>query len=169
MFLIVMAIIFILVLALDLVTKYLSVALDFNNVIIPNILKFLQSYNTGAAFSMLDDKPWAKYFFITSTLLVCAGIIFYIVFNVVKKKKFSKWLGIALSLVLSGALGNLYDRIFIGKVRDFIFFFYNTRIFPFIFNVADSALVIGVIMIIIYLLFLDKDAVFKKGNKQNGN
>ena len=169
MFLIVMAIIFILVLALDLVTKYLSVALDFNNVIIPNILKFLQSYNTGAAFSMLDDKPWAKYFFIASTLLVCAGIIFYIVFNVVKKKKFSKWLGIALSLVLSGALGNLYDRIFIGKVRDFIFFFYNTRIFPFIFNVADSALVIGVIMIIVYMLFLEKDAIFKKRDKQDGN
>ncbi len=169
MFLIVMAIIFILVLALDLVTKHLSVALDFNNVIIPNILKFLQSYNTGAAFSMLDDKPWAKYFFIASTLLVCAGIIFYIVFNVVKKKKFSKWLGIALSLVLSGALGNLYDRIFIGKVRDFIFFFYNTRIFPFIFNVADSALVIGVIMIIVYMLFLEKDAIFKKRDKQDGN
>lgn len=169
MLLIVMSLVFAFVLALDLITKYLSVSLDFNVVIIPNLLKFLQSYNTGAAFGMLDDKPWAKYFFIISTLLVCAVIIFYIVFNFVKKNKVSKWLGIALSLVLSGALGNLYDRIFIGKVRDFIFFFYNTRIFPFIFNVADSALVIGVIMIIVYMLFLEKDAIFKKKDKQNGN
>ena len=47
--------------------------------------------------------------------------------------------------------------------------FYNTNIFPFIFNVADSALVIGVIMLIIYMLFLDKDAVFRIKGNGNGN
>ena len=74
----------------------------------------------------------------------------------------SKWLLIALSLIFSGALGNFIDRILFQRVRDFIFVFYNTQIFPAIFNVADMALVIGVIMICVYLFFLDKDAVFKK-------
>ena len=169
MFFIILAIVAVLVLALDFITKYLSVEYSFNFVVIPNILKFRQAYNTGAAFGFLDDKVWAKYFFITLTVLTCLAIIAYFVFNIVKKKNISKWLGVALTLVLSGAIGNLYDRIVLGKVRDFIFFFYNTNIFPFIFNVADSALVIGVIMLIIYMLFLDKDAVFRIKGNGNGN
>ena len=64
-------------------------------------------------------------------------------------------------MTLSGALGNMIDRIALGKVRDFIFVFYNTDIFPAIFNVADIFLVVSVIMICVYLLFIDKDAVFK--------
>ncbi len=169
MFYIVLAIVVVLVLTLDFVTKCLSVTLDFNFVVIPNVLKFVQTYNTGAAFGILDDKAWGRYFFITLTILACLAIIGFFVFNIVKKKKLSKWVGVALSLIFSGAIGNLYDRIFIGKVRDFIFFFYNTKIFPFIFNVADSALVIGVIMLIVYMLFLEKDAVFKVRNKRDGN
>ena len=166
MFYIVLTIVAVLVLTLDFVSKHLSVVFNVNKVIIPNVLKFIQTYNTGAAFGILDDKAWGRYFFITLTILACLAIL---TFNIIKKKKLSKWLGIALSLIFSGAIGNLYDRIFIGKVRDFIFFFYNTEIFPFIFNVADSALVIGVIMVIIYMLFLEKDAVFKIRNKRDGN
>ncbi|MBR5439920.1 MAG: signal peptidase II [Clostridia bacterium] len=169
MFFIVLAIIATAVLALDFVSKYLSVTLEFNFVVIPNVLKFIQTYNTGAAFGMLGDKAWAKYLFIVFTILACLFIIAYFVFNIVKKRRISKWLGVALTLIFSGAIGNLYDRIFLGKVRDFILFFYNTRIFPYIFNVADSALVIGVIMVIVYLLFLEKDAVFKRKDKQDGN
>lgn len=169
MFFIVLAIIFTLVLALDFTSKYLSVLYDFNFVVIPNVLKFVQTYNTGAAFGMLNDKAWSKYFFIAFSLLACLCILAFFVYKIIKKQKISKWLGVALTLVLSGALGNLCDRLFIGKVRDFIYFFYNTEIFPFIFNVADSALVIGVIMIIIYMLFLEKDAIFKKKGNGNGN
>ena len=95
-------------------------------------------------------------------------------YTYVKKKPISKWLAVALSLVVGGALGNLIDRVWLGKVRDFIFVFYNTDIFPAIFNVADIALVVGVIMICVYLLFLDKDAVFKfskegKDGKEDNN
>ena len=150
------------VLAVDLITKYLAVSMDFNVVIIPWLLKFKLSYNTGAAFSFLSGKDWAMTFFIVITSITLLTIIGYFIFNIIKKRKPSKWLLIALSLVFSGALGNFIDRISLGKVRDFIFVFYDTNIFPAIFNVADSALVIGVIMICVFLLFLDKDAVFKK-------
>ena len=150
------------VLAVDLITKYLAVSMDFNVVIIPWLLKFKLSYNTGAAFSFLSGKDWAMTFFIVLTSITLLGILAYFIFNIIKKRKPSKWLLIALSLVFSGALGNFIDRISLGKVRDFIFVFYDTNIFPAIFNVADMSLVIGVIMRCVYLLFIDKDAVFKK-------
>lgn len=155
------------VLVLDLVTKTVAVSQNFNVVIIPELLKFKLTYNTGASFSFLADKPWARYMFIAVTILVCIAILVYFSYIIIKKKKQSKWLLVALSMVFSGALGNLIDRIMLGKVRDFIFVFYNTDIFPAIFNVADIALVVSVIMICVYLLFLDKDALFKIKSKEN--
>ena len=150
------------VLAVDLITKYFAESMSFNFVVIEELLKFKLTYNTGAAFSFLSGKSWAMTFFLILTSITLILILGYFIFNIVKKRKVSKWLLIALSLVFSGALGNMIDRILYQKVRDFIFVFYNTQIFPAIFNVADMALVIGVIMICIYLLFLDKDAIFKK-------
>ena len=154
------------VLAVDLITKYLAVSTGFNFVVIPWLLKFKLSYNTGAAFSFLSGKEWAMTFFIVITSITLLLIIGYFIFNIINKRKPSKWLLIALSLVFAGALGNFIDRITLGKVRDFIFVFYDTNIFPAIFNVADSSLVIGVIMICVFLLFLDKDAVFKRKKPQ---
>lgn len=155
------------VLALDLISKHLAVQNCFDVVIIPELLKFKLTYNTGAAFSFLSDKKWAMTFFIVLTVITLLAILAYFAFNVIKKRKASKWFLISLSLVFSGALGNLIDRIMLGKVRDFIFVFYNTDIFPAIFNVADMALVIGVIMVCFYLLFLDKDALFKNNKKDS--
>lgn len=150
------------VLAVDLISKYLAESTNFNFVVIPELVKFKLTYNTGAAFSFLSDKEWAMTFFMVITSITLLLITGYFIFNIIKKRKVSKWLLIALSLIFSGALGNFIDRILYQQVRDFIFVFYNTQIFPAIFNVADMALVIGVIMICVYLFFLDKDAVFKK-------
>ncbi len=159
------------VLALDLVSKAIAVSQNFNVVIIPHLLKFKLTYNTGASFSFLSDRSWAKYLFITLTLVVCICILSFFIYKAVKKQKVSKWLAVSLSLTFSGALGNLIDRLWLGKVRDFIYVFYNTDIFPAIFNVADIALVVSVIMICVYVLFMDNDAIFKvkKGEKDNGN
>lgn len=164
------SIIAVFVFGLDMLTKYLAVKTNVNLIVIPNFLKFKLSYNTGAAFSFLGDKPWAIKVFAIFTILVLIGIITLMVFAILKKKRVSKWFAVALSLVFGGALGNLVDRLWLKKVRDFIFVFYNTNIFPAIFNVADIALVVGVIMICVYLLFLDKDAVFrfKKVEQNNG-
>ncbi len=153
------------VLTLDMVSKAMAVSYQFNVVIIPHILKFKLNYNTGAAFSFLADKSWAITMFIAVTIIVCVAILAYFAYVIFKKKTPSKWLLITLSMTFAGALGNLIDRIALGKVRDFIFVFYNTDIFPAIFNVADIFLVVSVIMLCVYLLFLDKDAVFNFKNK----
>ena len=150
-----------LVLTLDLISKYLVALSNANTVVIPHLLKFYYTTNTGSAFSFLGDKEWAMPMFITLTFVVLAIIFGFIAYSIIKKKQLSKWLLVAISLVVAGAIGNLVDRIMFGYVRDFIFVFYNTKIFTAIFNVADIALVVGVIMICLYLLFLDNDAIFK--------
>lgn len=150
------------VISLDLISKYLVSTAKINMVIIPELVKFQYTTNTGSAFSFLGDKKWAMPMFIALTFIVLIAIFVYVGIMIAKKVKLSKWLLIALSLVVSGAIGNLVDRIMLGYVRDFIFVFYNTNIFTAIFNVADIALVVGVIMLCVYMLFLDKEAVFRK-------
>lgn len=162
------------VIGLDMLSKHLVVLYQADTVIIPHLLKFKLTYNTGAAFSFLGEYSWAIILFVVLTVLTLAGITAYMLYNFIKKKDISKWLAVALALVFGGAIGNLIDRLWLGKVRDFIFVFYNTNIFPAIFNVADIALVVGVIMICVFLLFLDKDAVFKfkkegKDGKEDNN
>ncbi len=164
----------IVVFGLDMLTKHLAVYYSVDKVVIPELLKFKLTYNTGAAFSFLGEHSWAITFFAVLTIIVLIGIIAYMVYNIIKRNKISKWLAVAFALTFGGALGNLVDRLWLNKVRDFIFVFYNTDIFPAIFNVADIALVVGVIMICVYLLFLDKDAVFKfkkvdKDGKEDNN
>ncbi len=156
-------------LALDLISKYLAVKNSFNFVVIPGLLKFRLSYNTGAAFSFLSGKDWSQTFFKILTIVSLLCVLAYFIYVIVTKKKMVKWIGVALSLIFAGALGNLVDRIAFSKVRDFIFVFYNTNIFPAIFNVADIALVSGVITLCFYLLFIDKDGVFKKKKKEEDN
>ena len=149
------------VLAVDLISKYLVALNEIDAVVIPHLVKFYYTTNTGSAFSFLGDKEWAMPMFITLTFIVLAVIIGFVIYSLIKKKNLSKWLLVAISLIVAGAIGNLVDRIAFGYVRDFIFVLYNTKIFTAIFNVADMALVIGVFMVCIYLLFLDKDAIFK--------
>ena len=153
-------------LALDLISKYLAVKNSVDCVVIPHLLKFRLSYNTGAAFSFLSGKDWAQTFFKIITIIALVAVLSYFGYSLIRKKKPSKWVGVALALIFAGALGNLIDRIAFSKVRDFIFVFYNTDIFPAIFNVADIALVSGVITLCFYLLFIDKDGLFKKKNKE---
>ncbi len=156
------------VIGVDMLSKYLVVKYEADTVIIPELLKFKLTYNPGASFSFLADKSWARVFFIILTSIICILLILAFVYVYVKKRKVSTWLMVAMSLIFAGAIGNLTDRIILGEVRDFIFVFYNTEIFPAIFNVADISLVVGVIMVCVYTLFLDKDAIFKKKEK-NGN
>ena len=153
------------VLAIDLISKYLVALNQVDAVVIPHFVKFHYTTNTGSAFSFLGDKEWAMPMFITLTFIVLAVILGFIVYAIIKKKNLSKWLLVAISLIVAGAIGNLVDRIVLGYVRDFIFILYNTKIFTAIFNVADMALVIGVFMVCIYLLFLDKDSIFRAKKK----
>ena len=103
--------------------------------------------NSGAAFSFLSDAGgWQRYFL----SIVAAIASVYIVF-MIKKHRDDLFTGLALSLILGGALGNLYDRISLGYVTDFLYFHYNDYYWP-AFNVADTAISIGAIILIYEVL-----------------
>lgn len=97
--------------------------------------------NQGAAFGILQGQQW---FFVVVTVIVVAGIVWYL--N--KARATRKLLPTALALVLGGAVGNFLDRLLNGEVVDFLMFNFGSYTFP-IFNVADSCIVIGVVLIIL--------------------
>ncbi len=110
--------------------------------------------NTGAAFSILRGQRW---FFVTMALVVSALIIYYIIKH--KPKTLEK---ISLQLILAGAIGNVIDRVVYGYVIDFLDFYIFGYDFP-VFNIADSCITIGAILLIITELFIeDKRHLWKK-------
>lgn len=113
--------------------------------IIKDIFDFSYLENSGAAFGIFQNK-----IFILSIVTII--IIILIIYFLFKKKSESKMLRAGLSMIICGALGNLYDRINYKYVVDFIFVHYkNTYTFP-IFNVADIFVTIGTLIIAIYII-----------------
>lgn len=110
--------------------------------LIERFLSFTYVENGGMAFGLLKNQ---RLFFIISTSII-AIVILYFVFKMYKKHMFA---AICLSMIFGGAIGNLIDRIRFGYVIDFIHF----RFFPPVFNIADSAVVLGAIGLSIAILF----------------
>ena len=107
-------------------------------------------YNEGAAFSFLSDAGgWQRWFFITLSSGVSIGLIVWLA----RLPRNQRWLALALSLVLAGAVGNLIDRLIYGHVIDFIQVYYQQWYWP-TFNVADSAITVGAALLIIDALFV---------------
>lgn len=121
--------------------------------VIGNFFLITSHRNTGAAFGILEGQRW---FFIVITIVVLAGLIWYL--NKVRRTQ--KLLSAGLALVLGGAAGNFIDRLLMGEVVDFLQFNFGTYTFP-IFNVADSCIVIGV-----GLILLDSLRELKEGNQE---
>ena len=146
----------VLLIIIDQLTKYLTVQnIDLYEVVdvIPNIVSFTYIQNTGAAFSILEGQMW---FFYIVTIIVVAGIIYYMY----TEAKEDKLLGFLLSLILAGAIGNFIDRLFLQYVVDMI----KLEFIDFaIFNVADSYLTVGVILLLIYTLY-DERKTLKEDN-----
>lgn len=115
--------------------------------IVKNIFHITYVQNTGAAFSMLRGKT---YFFVAVSSAIIIAIIYFI--GKIPKQKFL--LRSMMGLVLGGAVGNLIDRIRFGFVVDFLDF----RVWP-VFNLADCAVVVGMIMIA-YCIVTDSDLKF---------
>ncbi len=111
---------------------------------IPGFINLVVVHNYGAAWGLFAKVQW---------LLIVVTFIFLIVFLwfFFTKKSNSYLLGIASGLLLSGTLGNLYDRLVFGYVRDFLNFEFMN--FP-VFNIADSALTVGIILLLIYFVFI---------------
>lgn len=107
---------------------------------------FITSHrNRGAAFGILQNQQWL---FIITTFVVIAFVLYYLW----KLKNKQPLMSLGFSLILGGAIGNLIDRIRMGEVVDFLHFQFGSYHFP-IFNVADSAIVIGVAILIILTIF----------------
>ncbi|HEY3374338.1 MAG TPA: signal peptidase II [Candidatus Aquicultor sp.] len=138
-----LAIIALVVIVLDQATKVfirLSMASGDSIPVIPGVLHITYVKNPGAAFGMLPNHQFI--FLIVSVLVIMITLSYYWFARPVDK--LSK---VSFGLVLGGAFGNLIDRVYLGKVTDFIDF----RIWP-VFNVADSAIVIGIGLVILMLL-----------------
>ncbi|MBJ2322129.1 MULTISPECIES: signal peptidase II [unclassified Pseudomonas] len=113
-------------------------------VVIPDYFSWTLAYNTGAAFSFLaDGGGWQRWLFALIAVVVSAVLVVWLK----RLGRDDTWLAVALALVLGGALGNLYDRIALGHVIDFILVHWQNRHYFPAFNFADSAITVGAIML----------------------
>ncbi len=135
------------VLILDQATKLYfenSLTLYQQIVIIPDLFSWTLAYNTGAAFSFLaDSSGWQRWLFALIAVAVSATLVVWLK----RLKPEETLLAVALSLVLGGALGNLYDRIVLGHVIDFILVHWQNRWYFPAFNIADSAISVGAVLL----------------------
>ncbi len=159
----------IVVIIIDQLTKAWAEAslVGYKTIVVLPFFKFELAYNSGAAFSFLQDAGgWQRWFFSIIALVVSAGITYWIAKTVALKDSSKKWELLALSLVLGGAIGNVYDRIFLGHVVDFIVWHYEHHQFP-TFNIADSAISLGAAILIFDMLFLQKEKNSNNADQQS--
>jgi signal peptidase II len=118
--------------------------------VIPGFLSLTHTENTGAAFSLFADSnaPWK------TGLLIAFSVIALLVVSVLlwKNNHAHMITGIGLSLIMGGALGNLWDRVVRGRVVDFLLFYVKRYQWP-VFNLADSAIVLGAGLLVLEILF----------------
>lgn len=117
--------------------------------VIPGLLDWTYVENRGAAFGMGQNLRWV---FIVLTVCMIVACIYYLL-----RECKSKWVAVILTMIIGGGIGNLIDRLFRGFVVDFI----SVSFFPPVFNVADSFVVVGTILLI-FILLIDTIKDFKK-------
>ena len=118
--------------------------------VIPGFFRITHTENTGAAFSLFADSPshWK------TVMLISFSVIAMIVVSILlwnQSRPFTTT-GVALSLILGGAFGNLWDRVAAGRVVDFLDVYYRTYHWP-VFNLADSAIVVGASLLVLEIVF----------------
>ena len=112
--------------------------------VIPGYFDWTLAYNTGAAFSFLADAAgWQRWFFAAIAIVVSVVLVVWLK----RLKRHETLLAVALAMVLGGALGNLYDRVVLGHVVDFILVHWQNRWYFPAFNLADSAITLGAILL----------------------
>jgi len=111
-------------------------------------LSFTFVKNTGVAFGLFRGIP---HFFTVTSVLISVGAIYFYRFHLPNQRP---WVQVSLGLIVGGAIGNIIDRLRFGFVVDFV----HVSWFPGIFNLADSAITVGVIMLAGYLLFVGETA-----------
>ena len=133
------------VIVLDQITKYAILAAfkPGEEWPVTSFFSIVLAFNSGAAFSFLATADgWQRWLFMAIALIACAFMLWLL------KRGGSAFFCAGIALIIGGALGNLYDRVAIGRVVDFLLFHYRGWQYP-AFNVADSAITIGAAALIL--------------------
>ncbi len=143
----------VIVVLLDRWTKYVvarRIGLYQHIQVIPGFFRLTHTENTGAAFSLFADSsaPWK------TGMLIAFSVIALVVVSVLLWKNHHAHVltGVALSLIMGGAIGNLWDRVTSGRVVDFLLFYVKRYQWP-VFNLADSAIVVGAALLVLEIVF----------------
>jgi signal peptidase II len=143
------------VIALDQWTKTLaSQSLTYGRAVeVLSVFDLTLLHNKGAAFSFLSDAAgWQRWFFTAISSVVSIILLVWLL----RLKRDEVWLAASLAFILGGAIGNLWDRIALGHVVDFISVHYQDNYFP-AFNIADSAITLGATIMILDMLISAKE------------
>ena len=163
--LLLLGIVFLVLLAADQITKAIAFAVMGENapvtMVIPGFLGFNTVLNEGISFSIGEGGEWTQPIVIAIT--AAASVVIAVLICKIPKRRLL--LRYALVLILAGAVGNLIDRIAMQAVRDFIYM--NFGFVDFSNNVADLEITVGAVMLIICLLFVDEEAVFRPAPKES--
>ena len=146
-----------LVIVIDQISKYwVTAALNYGEpVVFTSFFNFTLLHNPGAAFSFLSRAGgWQRWFFTVIAVVVSVFLVLWIA-RIAATKLLESF---ALAMILGGALGNLYDRILHGHVVDFIVVHYQEHYWP-AFNLADSAITLGAVLLIADMLFSKEKTV----------
>lgn len=133
------------IVAIDQLTKWIVLSsMSFGQAIeVTGFFKLVLVFNPGAAFSFLADQPgWQRWFFITLAIVICTWLL-----SMLRRHQHELALPLAFSMIIGGAIGNVIDRVLHGAVVDFLYFHIDRYGWP-AFNVADSAITIGVILML---------------------
>ena len=129
------------VIAADLISKHMIAASGITDIVlIPGFFHITYAENTGMAWSLLSGQ--------TGLLALISAVAIGVMLRYLLVNKPDKLTSFALALMIGGAAGNLYDRLFLGYVSDFLNFYIFGYDFP-VFNIADAALCIGVFLLVI--------------------
>ncbi|MDE2155989.1 MAG: signal peptidase II [Xanthomonadaceae bacterium] len=143
------------VVALDQFSKWWVVhalSPDLPHPVIPGVLNWTLTFNSGAAFSFLAGSAgWQRWFFVVLALLIGSVLVAWLA-----RTPRRDWrTGMPLALIVGGAIGNLIDRLHAARVTDFIQVYFRQWSYP-VFNLADCGITVGAVMLIVFGMFAGK-------------
>lgn len=126
--------------------------------VVSDLLQVSPTRNKGMAFGMLSEWKYAQLLFNILTIVILILVAIFLL----KTTNRSKTLHASIAFMIGGTLGNYIDRLALKEVRDFILLDLRIPILQFNCNPADVFITVGAVLFIVYCLFIDKDAIFKK-------
>ena len=142
------------IVGLDQLTKYLTqthIPEGTHISVIPKVVGLTYVRNTGAAWSIFNSHPEVMRWVFVALVFVFLGIVFFLLRKGAIRKPFEIW---CIAAIAGGAVGNAFDRILVGSVCDMI----ETEFVNFpVFNVADSFITVGVLLLAVYVIFFDRE------------